>query len=914
MKFQKNKKMSKIVLVMLLTACAIVATLPTASAHTPAWQVPTWTYIGATNNPIGVGQQLVIVFWTNAIPVTAQGEYGDRWAFNLDVTKPDGSREALGPFASDPVGGAYTIYTPNQVGTYIFVAKFIEKVITGQPLNPYLSTTSQTGYAYWGDTYKSSQSNPLSVTVQQQSITALAETPLPNSFWTRPVNAMNRNWHVLLGNWLSGAAQNVGPTTSFCYGTAPESAHVMWATPIWAGGIMDQRFGNIGYETGNYEGLQFNPPIIINGKIYYNVNSLPKEGWYCIDLYTGETEYFHNTTGPVTGVSASSSGSIPGESLAFGQIYNYDSPNQHGGMPYLWSTTDPVYSTTTWRMYDAYTGNYMCSIGNVTQTEIRGTARITTGATGTAVYGNDGSILRYNIVNFGNDTKPAMYLQIWNTSQAIWWKPSWNSNEYWMWRPGLNMTYDGRNGFSLNASIPAVQGSIITVREGKYLIGGVNGKVNDTYSQQGNMWALNLDSAKGALGSLLWNITYTPPKNVPDVSAGSGVALNGLSSPIVDPEDGVFIFNNKIQLTWYGYSLATGQPLWTSTPQPDFSVYGMWSNIYQGKLITAGYSGVLICYNITTGKILWNYTAQQEGFESPYGNFPLYITAIADGKIFTVSGEHSPTQPLWRGAYIRCIDANTGQEIWKALHWGSGIGGAHLTGTAVYMADGYIVGLNLYDAQIYCYGKGPSATTVNIKNDVVNQGNSVLITGTVTDESAGAKARVANGQFSMVTAVSDASQQKYMAYIYQQQVKPTDSTGVPVTISALDPNNNTYTIGTTTSDIAGHYGLMWTPPVPGYYTITATFAGSKSYYGSSAETSLGVSKAMGSAAPAITPTSAPTNTIVPTAPPTATIAPTPSPVVIPPTSATPTATYIAIGSVVIIVIVAAAALILRRRK
>jgi len=330
----------------------------------------------------------------------------------------------------------------------------------------------------------------------------------------------------------------------------------------------------------------------------------------------------------------------------------------------------------------------MCSIGNVTQTEIRGTARITTGATGTAVYGNDGSILRYNIVNFGNDTKPAMYLQIWNTSQAIWWKPSWNSNEYWMWRPGLNMTYDGRNGFSLNASIPAVQGSIITVREGKYLI-GVNGKVNDTYSQQGNMWALNLDSAKGALGSLLWNITYTPPKNVPDVSAGSGVALNGLSSPIVDPEDGVFIFNNKIQLTWYGYSLATGQPLWTSTPQPDFSVYGMWSNIYQGKLITAGYSGVLICYNITTGKILWNYTAQQEGFESPYGNFPLYITAIADGKIFTVSGEHSPTQPLWRGAYIRCIDANTGQEIWKALHWGSGIGGAHLTGTAVYMADGY---------------------------------------------------------------------------------------------------------------------------------------------------------------------------------------------------------------------------------
>ena len=414
MKLQKNKTLCSVVLLTLLTACALLVAVPVVSAHSPAWQVPTWTYIGATNNPIGVGQQLALIFWTNAIPVTAQGEYGDRWTFTIDVAKPDGSKETLGPFTSDPVGGSYTVYTPTQAGAYTFVAKFVQKVVTGQPLNPYLSTTAQTGYAYWGDTYTASQSNPLTVTVQQQPITAWAEAPLPTSYWTRPVNDMNRNWYMLLGNWLSGAAQNVGPTTSFCYGTAPESAHVMWATPMWAGGIMDERFGDTGYETGHYEGLQFSPPIILNGKIFYNVNSLPKEGWYCLDLYTGETEYFHNTTGPVTGVSASSSGSIPGESLAFGQIYNYDSPNQHGGMPYLWSTTDPVYSNT-WRMYDAYTGNYMCSIGNVTQTEVRGSARITTGATGTAVYGNEGSILRYNIVNLGDTANPAFYLQCWNT-------------------------------------------------------------------------------------------------------------------------------------------------------------------------------------------------------------------------------------------------------------------------------------------------------------------------------------------------------------------------------------------------------------------------------------------------------------------------------------------------------------------
>ena len=37
------------------------------------------------------------------------------------------------------------------------------------------------------------------------------------------------------------------------------------------------------------------------------------------------------------------------------------------------------------------------------------------------------------------------------------------------------MTFDGNNGFSLNVSIPDVSGSILAVREGKYIIGGTGG-------------------------------------------------------------------------------------------------------------------------------------------------------------------------------------------------------------------------------------------------------------------------------------------------------------------------------------------------------------------------------------------------------------------------------------------------------
>jgi hypothetical protein len=262
--------------------------------------------------------------------------------------------------------------------------------------------------------------------------------------------------------------------------------------------------------------------------------------------------------------------------------------------------------------------------------------------------------------------------------------------------------------------------------------------------------------------------------------------------------------------------------------------YGMYSNIYQGKLLTCGYGGVLMAYDIKTGKVVWNYTAQQIGFESPYGNYPINMACIADGKIYLVSGEHSPTQPLWRGNYIRCINASNGAELWKVLHWGAGIGGAHLTGMCVVMADGYVVGLNLYDNQVYCYGKGPSATTVTAPNTVITQGQSLMITGTVTDQSPGAKG---------TPAIADESMEAWMEYLYMQQGIPGNATGVEVTLDALDPNGNFVHIGTVTSDMSGGFKKMYTPEVPGEYTVIATFAGSASYYSSYAETAIYVQEA-----------------------------------------------------------------------
>jgi hypothetical protein len=125
------------------------------------------------------------------------------------------------------------------------------------------------------------------------------------------------------------------------------------------------------------------------------------------------------------------------------------------------------------------------------------------------------------------------------------------------------------------------------------------------------------------------------------------------------------------------------------------------------------------------------------------------------------------------------------------------------------------------------------------------------------DVSAGTTQEVVKADFPYgVPCVSDASMGQWMAYVYEQQSEPTNVIGVPVTLTAIDPNGNFVTLGTTTSNSLGDYGITWTPPdVPGNYTITATFAGSGGYYGSSAGTFVYVGSAATPAPPTATPVS-----------------------------------------------------------
>ena len=101
--------------------------------------------------------------------------------------------------------------------------------------------------------------------------------------------------------------------------------------------------------------------------------------------------------------------------------------------------------------------------------------------------------------------------------------------------------------------------------------------------------------------------------------------------------------------------------------------------------------------------------------------------------------------------------------------------------------------------------------------------------------------------------VSDESQSHWMEYVYQQQPAPANTTGLLVTLSVIDANNNFRTIGTTTSNALGTYAYTWTPDIPGAYAVIASFGGSNSYYGSSASTHFFASLPSATHAPTATP-------------------------------------------------------------
>ena len=818
MKGNKRKMKTNKIFALLIILAFVVSIVPMTQVRAQtAPTVKTYAVVDAVPNPTGIGQTVLVKFGI----LQQAGAVEQGWTgITVTVVKPDNTTETLGPFTTDSTGSSGTLYTPNQIGTYKFTTHF------PQQTNPISFFNFEGGnMVLAGTILQASTSDTYELIVQNEPRLIRPGAALPTEYWSRPIDAQNREWYSISGNWVGipDANNNYWVSSAQYNDAAPETAHVLWANPLTTGGLTGGLLGDgqvpAASESGDaYEG-KFSNSIILNGILYYQrTDPGTASAIYAVDLHTGIQSLFKNDT-----------------LLSFGQIFYFNSYNVDGVYTYLWSVSGSTYTA-----YDPFTGNQQMQIINV--------------PSGVRAYGPSGEILIYQI-DYANK-----WMALWNSTDCGLQNAVIGTPDYGSWGntahgnalgPGLN----GSNPrcYSWNVSIPAglTAGTsffapILKVYPDRVMSMDFN-------STQVRVWALS--TAPGSRGTLLFDKTWQAPA---EWLAGTNT-LNyvGATSEV---KNGVIALWDKELRTHYAFSTETGNYLWATAPEAWQDAYG-WGNAEHtwyfayGNLYSVGIGGILYAYDLATGKTAWTYTMSDPYNEPVTGNdWWGWIDLIAAGKIYVGSLEHSAENPVPRGAPYICINATDGSEIWRVngmfreTRWG---------GNGI-IGDSIITTMDTYDQRIYAIGKGPTAITVDAPSVGIPSGNTFVIRGTVTDTSPSTQQYSLTSRFpNGVPAVSDASMSAWMLYVYKQFERPNNATGVPVTLEVIDSNGNLRTIGTTTSDAKGFFSFQWTPDISGKYTLIATFSGSKAYYGSSTETSFAVEQPSA-------PTPAPTTAVLST--------------------------------------------------
>jgi outer membrane protein assembly factor BamB len=797
------KKIVNAILLFLIFAMIIsLFALPTVTPQEPM-KMKTYAYIGATPNPVGVGQEVLLhVGITHALPDVSMGWEG----LSVTIEKPDGTTTLLDNIRTDSTAGTGKVYIPDIPGNYTLQAHFPEQVLTeesraGEGTSPPTPA---------GTIMLASDSEKLILTVTEEAQLIWPGIALPTEYWTRPINGQFYEWNSIAGNMLSIARGTDGPQYTN-YNEGPETAHMLWAKPVMLGGLAGgMEYGPQSYDDGSaYEGVWLSN-VIISGVLYYNQfqengGTRVEQNVVAVDLHTGEELWCKPLAGP-DGV---------GRRLSFGQVFYWDSYNKHAVYAYLWTT-----SGSTWHAFDPFTGRWVYSMSNV--------------PSGTNMYGPKGEIYRYS-VNFEKQ-----WMILWNSSRVV------SSEGSWL-RDDTGRTLDATAGIEWNITIPqGLTGTVNEVVLGDKVVGTRVGPTSRSidFSEiptEINSWAFSLKP--GQEGTLLFNNSWKYPN--------SWLPENGLR-----PQPGGFSLEDDVFTVWiseirqhFGFSISTGQQIWgpTEPPQHYLDYWNTDNRVYDHKLFSSWMSGQVSVYDIKTGEQLWTFKAPDKYSEILWaGSWPLSSWIFAGDKVYIGTREHTFNDPKPRGMPFVCLNVTNGEVIFQLNNvlWGSHHGGAPI------MGDSILVACDGYDQRLYAVGKGPSATTVNAPMAAITLGSSLVIQGTVTDISPGTKSYALATRFpNGVPAVSDESMSDWMLYVYKQFERPANATGIEVSIGVIDSNGNYRNIGTTSTDSSGTFSYQWTPDIPGKYTVIASFEGTKSYYGSSAQTAFAVDEATATTAP-----------------------------------------------------------------
>jgi outer membrane protein assembly factor BamB len=801
---KKNRKREKLktiknkTIIPLIALLAVIIAIPSFISQTSAQTLqyyPSYVYVGSGPDPVGVGQQVSIVTWTAEIPPETPddhklGSFGNRQAWSdisITITDPNGKNETIKLGVTDPVGGTYYSFKPDIVGNYSVQAHFPAQ---------WKNTTT------YSRLYAASNSPSEIFTVTDEPLSWLSGVPLPVEYWTRPINAYNREWSKIAGNWLGDGRGNP-------YTTAPNTAHIAWTKPIQYGGIIGEPFEDVSYYEGTSYEQRFSHPIIIGGILFYteplghkeyqsrDYNPVSGQSLVAVDIRTGEEIWRRDAAGAQKGT-----------------IYRYNTPNQDGAHAYLWHT-----SGSNSIAYDPFTGAIAFNVTNV--------------PSGAEAVGPSGERLIYTI---GGPATSRTWLALWNMSkmptttllstsqiEQLPNDPALSSNtNAWQWRPSTRagQVHDGNTGYSWNVTLPAgLPGNVLFAFDNIIFGGtgfGSSGQsvFHDTYS----IWAINTEQGKE--GEVLWHIhPKAPTANVTLQFEGTMVTQETLDA-------GIILVRAKETMQWIAFDIKNGKQLWVTEPEPQWMMYSRSVGFSEDKLYSSGYGGQIFAYELATGKRVWTASIDTEGLESVYERAPLSGPTVVDGKVYVYTQEHSMTQPYYRTWKMYAFDAESGDRIWD-------ITGAWRNPA---VADGYLTSLNLFDMQVYAFGKGPTALTIDAPSTAINLGNSLVIRGSIIDKSAGATSSALSSRFpNGVPAIADENMTAWMEYVYMQMPKPKDITGVPVNLYVADTNGNYRLIGGTTTDENGYFSYAYKPDIAGKYTVYANFDGSESYWPSQAQ-------------------------------------------------------------------------------
>ncbi|MGD6809771.1 MAG: PQQ-binding-like beta-propeller repeat protein [Candidatus Bathyarchaeia archaeon] len=639
-----NKKVTYSLTLILLLAMTLMITFTQTSLAQVGVNMPEKTVGFASVSPtlIGVDQIATVNLWVYPLPTTYDYHPYFQGFFDITVTftKPDGTKDTFMPVDGTggyeagqmtSLGSMYFYYTPKMAGNWSVSWTMPAQNITDSTGTvQYLGCTSNTAY----------------FEVQTEPVLAgllngypWSELPNSNAYWRYPINANNREWSQISGDWtgVTNTMATVNSATQLRwqpYGSGPNTAHITWSQPIKVGGMIGGDYGSLSYTAG------LNTVVVMDGKVFTNIPNTTPIGqvfgqFRCFDEATGQLLYTANG-------SVSNGIHLPGSTY---QQSNLDPSvllaSSYGSYqyPYVFGTAT-VNGVVYWNYYDPLTGTLVRQIANASSARLIDGTVLAFGAA-------NGYVYRWNMTSVVNNNwqtgmtwkvpmpKPLSYLapSIFAVSSDLSVLVISNRNQYW--------AYDATTGASLwnltltyqvntNEEIPLAQ-------------------VDDFIVLDPTACAWKCYSIK--TGTLLWTTPSVASSPWATTWTVYNSETNDLNNLYLACPDG----------SMRAYSLTDGQLLWTSTAIPSTEYANNAVPLVMGGLVMvdgklyvyAGYSigyqinpvprfATLICINATNGDTI--YTLNGGVAPSAAANGYLIGSSVYDGNMYCVGkGQTSTT-------------------------------------------------------------------------------------------------------------------------------------------------------------------------------------------------------------------------------------------------------------------------------